>query len=85
MATRFTTEEALDAILNDDFGLSDGEDSEMEGEDIYGYLGESVLDRGDVEDLSHGVAPGNDDEDADDRDDPTDKNDSSERNEDSSD
>ena len=34
MARRFTTEEA---ILDDDFGLSDGKDSEMKGEDIYGY------------------------------------------------
>ena len=39
MASRFTIEEVLEAILDDDFGLSDGEDSEIEGEDIYSFWG----------------------------------------------
>lgn len=48
MASRYTLEEALEAILDDDFGLSDGGSSDKEGEDIYGYVGESVLRRSDV-------------------------------------
>ena len=39
MASRYTIEEVLD----DDFGLSDGESSDEEGDDIYGYIGEGVL------------------------------------------
>ena len=48
----------------------------MEGEDIYGYHGEFVLDRGDLEYLGDASAH---DEDADDRVDPTDRNEISEQ------
>ena len=64
----------MDGILDDDFGLSHGEDSEMEGEDIYRYLGWLVLDHWDVENLSHGISPSNDNKDADDCDDPMNNN-----------
>ena len=49
MASRYTIDEALEAILDDDFGLSDGDSSDEEGEDIYGYVGEPVLRRADVD------------------------------------
>ena len=45
MALRYTIEEALQAILDDDFGLSDGESSDEEGDDIYGYIGEYLGDQ----------------------------------------
>ena len=48
MASRYTVEEAIEAILVDDFGLSDGRSSDEEGEDIYGCVGEPVLRRDDV-------------------------------------
>ena len=44
MASRYTVEEAIEAIL-DDFG---GGSSDEEGEDIYGYVREPVLRRDDV-------------------------------------
>ena len=40
MAARFSTEEVLDLVTaNDDFGVSDIESSEEEGEGIYAYSG----------------------------------------------
>ena len=54
-----TVGEALEAILDDDFGLSDGESSDEEGEDIYGYIGEPVLHCTDVEEkLGEAVVDG---------------------------
>ena len=47
-STMASVEEAIEAILDDDFGLSDGGSSDEEGEDIYGYVGEPVLRRDDV-------------------------------------
>ena len=55
MASRYTIEEALEAILDDDFGLSDGETSDEDGEDIYHYVGEPVLRRIDVQDLGDSI------------------------------
>ena len=43
MTSRYMIEEALEAILDDDFGLSNGHSSDEEGEDIYGYIGKGVL------------------------------------------
>ena len=39
MAERFTVSEVLDLLENDEFGLSDGDESEFEGDnmDQYGY------------------------------------------------
>ena len=37
MTSRYTTE-VLEAILDDDFSFSDGESSDKEGKDIYGYI-----------------------------------------------
>lgn len=58
MAKRLTVDEALEATLDDDFGLSDGESSDEEGEDTYGYLGEPVLHRTDIEELGEAVVDG---------------------------
>lgn len=58
MATWFTVEEALEALMDDDLGLSDGEASDEEGEDIYGYIGEPVLRRTDIEGLGESVVDG---------------------------
>ena len=57
MASRYTIEEA---ILDDDFGLSDGGSSDEEGEDIYGYVGEPVLRRDDVNVVGDSIVNGPD-------------------------
>ena len=44
-------EAAVDAVLQDDFGLSDGDMSDEEGEEIYAYLGEPVVSRPAMESL----------------------------------
>ena len=50
MAARFSTKEILDIVTADnDFGLSDNESSEEEGEGVYAYLGESRFGSVDVE------------------------------------
>ena len=49
MAARFTVDEVLDAVFEYDFGLSDGNLSEEEGEDIYGYIGGRLLSRANLE------------------------------------
>ena len=54
MATRFTVEEAL---MDDDFDLCDGEASD-EGKEIYGYIGEPVLRRTDVEGVGESLVDG---------------------------
>lgn len=58
MATRFTVNEVLEAIFDDEFGLSDGEPSDEEGEGICGYLGEPVLHRAEVEELGEAIVGG---------------------------
>ena len=72
MATkRYTVDEALEAVFDDDFGHSDEcSNDEEEGEDYYAYLGEPVVLPSDVEALTHDVVSG--DEDSDDRDDASD-------------
>ena len=40
MAKRLTVDEGLEAILDDDFSLSDGEPTYEEGGDICRYVGE---------------------------------------------
>ena len=37
MAARYNVYDAVSMILDDDFGLSDGEDSDYEGEEVCGY------------------------------------------------
>ena len=50
MAARFSTEGFLDLVTaNDDFGISDSESSEKEGEDIYALCGECSFSSVDVE------------------------------------
>ena len=52
MAARYNVHDALSMILDDDFGLSDGEESDFEGEEVCGYRPEcrpSLSVRGDHE------------------------------------
>ena len=50
MAVRFSTKEVLDLVTaDDDFGVSDSESSEEEGEGIYAYRGECRFSSVDVE------------------------------------
>ena len=56
ISARFTVDEVLDAVFDDDFGLSDGDSSE-EGEDIYSYIGEPVLSRANLEKVSNRLTP----------------------------
>ena len=46
----------LSGIFDDDFGLSDSESSELEGEDVYTYSGKHNLARGEVVALSKAVS-----------------------------
>ena len=57
MATkRLTVDDVLETIFDDEFGLSDGESSDEEcGEDLYAYLGESVVSRSDVDALTRAI------------------------------
>ena len=56
MAARYATEEALDVILDDSFGLSDGESSEEEEvEQFYAHTGDPVFARSDVEALTREI------------------------------
>ena len=51
----------MEAILDDDFGLSDGDSSdEEEGEDYYAYLGEPVVPPSYIEALTHDAVSGDD-------------------------
>ena len=54
MALRYT----IKAIFDDVFRLSDGESSNEDGEDIYGYVGEPILRRADVRDLGESIVAG---------------------------
>ena len=46
---RFDVDEVLDAIFDNDFGLSDGESSaDEDGDGIYAYLGDPVVDRSSI-------------------------------------
>ena len=67
MATRrFTVEEALDAVLDDNFSLSDGQSSEEEeGDDLYAVLGEPVICRSDIDALTRDLVVDDDDGDSD--------------------
>ena len=52
MAAWYSTEEALDVILDDNFKLSDGKSSEEEAvEQFHAHTGRSVFARTDVESL----------------------------------
>ena len=54
MASRYT----IEAIFDDEFRLSDGESSDDDGKDIYGYVGEPVLRRTDVRNLGESIVAG---------------------------
>ena len=53
--TRLTLDEVLSGVLYNDFGLSDSEGSEKEGENVYTYSGKHNLARGEVVALSKAV------------------------------
>ena len=55
MASRYTIEAALEAIFDDDFRLSDGDSSDEDSDDIYGYVREPVLRGADVRDLGESI------------------------------
>ena len=52
MAARYTISKAIDLLFDDDFGLSDGDLSEEEGDGLYAYLSDHSLSREAMEDLS---------------------------------
>ena len=54
--TRLTLDEVLSGVFDVDFGLSDSESSEEEGEDVYTYSGKHNLARGEVVALSKAVS-----------------------------
>ena len=54
--TWLTLDEVLSGVFDDDFGLSDSESSEEEGEDVYTYSGKHNLARGEVVALSKAVS-----------------------------
>ena len=54
--TRLTLEEVLSGVFDDDFGLSDSESSEEEGENVYTYSGKHNLAHGEVVALSKAVS-----------------------------
>ena len=53
--TRITLDEVLSGVFDDNFGLSDIDSSEDEGEDVYTYSGKHNLARGEVVVLSKAV------------------------------
>ena len=55
-STRLTLDEVLSGVFGDDFGLSDSESSEEEGEDGYTYSGKLNLACGEVVALSKAVS-----------------------------
>ena len=56
--SRYTIVAALEVIFDDNFGLSDGDSSDENGDDIYGYVGEPVLRQADIRDLSESIVGG---------------------------
>ena len=49
MAARYSVSESIDLLFDDDFGLSDGDLSEEEGDGLYAYPGDHSLSREAVE------------------------------------
>ena len=45
MAARYSVSEAIDLLFDDDFGLSDSDLSDKEGDGLYAYLGDRSLSR----------------------------------------
>ena len=52
MAVMYSVSEEIDLVFDDDFGLSDSDLCEEEGDRLYAYLGDRSLSREAVEDLS---------------------------------
>ena len=52
----YGTNEVLSGVFDDDFGLSDSESSDEEGENVYTYSGKRNLARGEVVALSKAVS-----------------------------
>ena len=42
MAAKYTVKQAVELLFDDEFGLSDGDISEEEGEEVYSYQGENL-------------------------------------------
>ena len=55
MAAKYTVRQAVELLFDDEFGLSDGNISEEEGEEVYSYRGGESLSKEAVEDLGREV------------------------------
>ena len=55
MAAKYTVRQAVELLFDDEFGLSDGDISEEEGEEVYSYRGGESLSKEVVEDLGREV------------------------------
>ena len=56
MVTRaYGVDKGLDTIFDDDFGLSEGSDSEDEGEGIHTNVGEAILLQNDVKAIGNSI------------------------------
>ena len=55
MAAKYTVRQAVELLFDDEFGLSDGDISEEEGEEVYSYRGGESLSKEAVEDLGSEV------------------------------
>lgn len=53
--SNLSLEDVLSGIFDDDFGLSEGQSSDEEGEGIYAYAGKPRVDPGEVAALSRAV------------------------------
>ena len=60
MAAKYTVRQAVELLFDDEFGLSDGDISEEEGEEVYSYRGGESLSKEAVEDLGREVDTGGD-------------------------
>ena len=58
MAARYSVSEAIYLLFDNDFGLSEGDLREEEGDGLYAYLGYRSLSREAVEDLSRELDEG---------------------------
>ena len=60
MAAKYTVRQAVELLFDDEFGLSDGDISEEEGEEVYSYRRRESLSKEAVEDLGREVDTGGD-------------------------
>ena len=55
MAAKYTVRQAVELLFDDEFGLSDGDTSKEEGEEVYSYRGGESLSKEAVENLGREV------------------------------